>query len=53
MEDHAAVNDTLDAADGVISDIKMTLAEVDLMVQVRPSLLRGFIKWVTVQTQLG
>ncbi|KAF7645862.1 hypothetical protein LDENG_00196930 [Lucifuga dentata] len=32
-EDHAAVNGTLEAAEGVVSEIKATVAEVELMVQ--------------------
>ncbi len=36
-EDHAAVNDTLDTARGFISETESTVAEVDAIVQVRPT----------------
>lgn len=36
-EDHAAVNETLEIARDSISETERTVAEVDAMVQVRPT----------------
>lgn len=36
-EDHAAVNETLDTARGFISETERTVADVDIIVQVRPA----------------
>lgn len=36
-EDHAAVNETLDTARGLISQTERAVAEMDAIVQVRPT----------------
>ena len=39
IEDHAAINNTLEAARGFISETEEMVAEVEAMVQVRSTLL--------------
>lgn len=51
-EDHTAVNKTLDLARGFISETETTVADVDALVQVRPTLVcwprDGFMSWGSV-----